>query len=603
MPSSGPRNMPYPCSQRYPAAFRRLFLFTVLIFMGLSPAQGQDEAAGEAGTPTPAPTPVPEAVRSPRATLQTFFTALIDAAETDDRSRSNALLDKAAACLDLSEINPLVREEEGRRLAIKLKAVFDRLELIDYEKIPNDPEATEPWVFPREERIVISKAESGAWLFDRSTVAAIEELYTEYEDAPVVRGVADSGELLLPGMWLRSQMPPALRGRAFLLENWQWLALLILAFVGVIVDRLFTAVARVILVSRLRRWLKDVDSDLMQTSLRPYGLVAMAIVWRLAIGFFDLPANIYMALIVAIRFVGVTGFVWGSYRMVDVATEALKLRSQRTSTRFDDLLVPLFHRSLKIFIAVFGIVFIADTMNVPIASLLAGLGIGGLAFAFAAQDLVANLFGSLTIVLDRPFEVGDWIKIGDLEGTVEQVGFRSSRIRTFADSLITMPNSQINTAAVDNIGRRRYRRWYTMLSVTYDTPPDKIEAFVEGVRELVRRHPQSRKDAINIYLNEFGAASLDIIVYIFFKVPSYGAELEARHRLAIDIIRLAERLGVEFAFPTQTLYLKRGAAVEPLTAPHSSPDEIESALESGRDAAQAILKNTRDESDGSPAPG
>lgn len=596
MPNSGSRIFRLLEPLRPTPSVRGLSFFVLLMILGLAPVQAQEEGGAESQDPSATPTPVPEAVSTPRSTLQTFFTSLIGASESGDRSRSNALLDEAAACLDLSEINPLVREEEGRRRAIKLKAVFDRLELIDYEKIPDDPQATEPWVFPREERIVISRTDSGAWLFDQATVAAIEELYAEYEDAPVVRGVADSGEMLLPGLWLRSKMPPTLRGRAFLLENWQWLALLILAFIGVVVDRLFTAVVRIILVSRLRRWLKDVDQDLMNTSLRPYGLVAMAVVWRLAVGFFDLPANIYMALIVAIRFVGVTGFVWGSYRMVDVATEALKIRSQRTASRFDDLLVPLFHRSLKIFIAVFGIVFIADTMNVPIASLLAGLGIGGLAFAFAAQDLVANLFGSLTIVLDRPFEVGDWVKIGDLEGTVEQVGFRSSRIRTFADSLITMPNSHINTAAVDNIGRRRYRRWYTTLCVTYDTPPDKIEAFVEGVRELVRRHPQSRKDAVNIYLNEFGAASLDIIVYIFFKVPSYSAELEARHRLAIDIIRLAERLGVEFAFPTQTLYLKRGGAVEPLTGAHSTPDEVESALRSGRDAADAILKSVRNES-------
>lgn len=530
--------------------------------------------------------------------MRTFITAMNEAVELQDRSR----IDDAAECLDLSQLNPLIREEEGRKLASKLKGVLDRLERIDVQRLPDDPEASEPWVYPREEAILISRTESGAWLFDASTVAAIDELYAEYEALPTVAGAGDAGEALLPELWLRSKMPPALRHRVFLLENWQWVALLILAFVGVIVDRLFTAVARVVLVSRLRRWLKDVDSDLMRTSLRPYGLVAMAAVWRVAISFFDLPTQIFTALIVAIRFVGVTGFVWGSYRMVDVATEALKLRSQRTSTRFDDLLVPLFHRSLKIFIAVFGIVFIADTMNVPIASLLAGLGLGGLAFAFAAQDLVANLFGSLTIVLDRPFEVGDWVKIGDMEGTVEQVGFRSTRIRTFADSLITMPNSQINTAAVDNIGRRRYRRWYTVLSVTYDTPPEKIEAFVEGVRELVRRHPQSRKDAVNIYLNEFGAASLDIIVYIFFKVPDYASELEARHRLAIDIVRLAERLGVEFAFPTQTLYLKRGAAVEPFTGSPATAGDVESAHESGRAEAATILKSVRNES-GEPSSG
>jgi MscS family membrane protein len=564
-----------------------------LIFIGLATASAQESESEAPETALAEPTPVPDAVRSPRATMRTFLTSIIEASETDNASR----IDDAAACLDLSGLNPIVREKEGPRLAVKLKGVLDRLERIDYEDIPNEPEAADPWVYPRERRIRISRNDAGAWLFDTSTVAAIDGLYIEYEQRPTVAGVADSGEALLPGYWIRSKMPAPLRRHVFLLENWQWVALLILAFIGVLVDRLLTALARVVLISRLRRWLKDVETDLMNTSLRPYGLVGMALAWRLGIEFLDLPSQVYTALIVSIRFVGVTGFVWGSYRMVDVATEALKIRAQRTSTRFDDLMVPLFHRSLKIFIATFGIVFIADTMNVPIASLLAGLGIGGLAFAFAAQDLVANLFGSLTIVLDRPFEVGDWVKIGDLEGTVELVGFRSTRIRTFYDSQITMPNSQINTAAVDNIGRRRYRRWSTTLCLTYDTPPEKIEAFVEGIRELVRLHPLSRKDGMHIYLNEFGAASLDVMLYVFFKVPDWSAELAARHRLAIDIVRLAERLGVEFAFPTQTLYLKRGAAVEPHSGTPASLQDIESAHVSGRDEATAIVRSAWNDSE------
>jgi MscS family membrane protein len=312
--------------------------------------------------------------------------------------------------------------------------------------------------------------------------------------------------------------------------------------------------------------------------------VARSIIWL------DLPPAVLTALIVAIRFVGVSGFVWGAYRMVDVVSESLSIRAKKTATKFDDLLVPLVHRSLKVFIAVFGIVFIADTMSVPIASLLAGLGLGGLAFAFAAQDLVANLFGSLTIVLDRPFEVGDWVVIGDIEGTVEQVGFRSTRIRTFYDSRVTVPNSRINTAAVDNLGARRFRRWRSTVSITYDTPPERIEAFTEGIREIVRRHPATAKHNFQIYLNEFGPASLDILLYVFFQVPDWSAELTARHRLAIDIVRLAERLGVEFAFPTQTLYLKRGQPVQPNPALAPSAADVESARNSGRDAARDIVE-------------
>lgn len=567
----------------------RSLILTALILLVIVPIRAQvHDARGTESTPSAAatPEPVPEAQLSPRATMRSFLTSVIGAGESSD----SKLLDKAAACLDLTDVNPLVRQEEGRRLAIKLKGVLDRIEKVEYQTLPDDPDYSGIWVYPREEAIRIARQPDGAWKFDGKTVAAIGDLYSQYEEKSVVSGVAASGEELLPEFWLRSKVPSYLRHKVFLLENWQWLALLLLTLAGVVVDRLVTAFAQQFLLRRLQRWLKDVDAALMRTSLRPYGLVAMAVVWRLAVGLLDLPADVLAALVVAVRFVGVTGFVWGSYRMVDVATEALRIRSRRTETRFDDLLVPLFHRSLKIFIAVFGIVFIADTMNVPIASLLAGLGLGGLAFAFAAQDLVANLFGSLTIVLDRPFEVGDWVVIGDIDGSVELVGFRSTRIRTFYDSLVTVPNSQINTAAVDNYGRRRYRRWSTKLSLTYDTSPEKIEAFVEGVREIIRRHPHTRKDYFHVYLNEFGAASLDVLLYVFFAVPDWGAELAERHRLAVDIVRLAERLGVEFAFPTQTLYLKRGQRIEPHQGKATTAEDVEGALEWGRSEARTAVE-------------
>jgi MscS family membrane protein len=223
---------------------------------------------------------------------------------------------------------------------------------------------------------------------------------------------------------------------------------------------------------------------------------------------------------------------------------------------------------------------------VDISSLLTGLGLGGLAFALAAQDTVKNLFGSLTVLLDKPFNVGDWVKIGDLEGTVEEVGFRTTRIRTFYNSLITMPNANLISTAVDNLGARTYRRWKTMLSLTYDTPPEKFEEFCEGIRELVRKHPDTRKDYFHVYANEFGAASLDVLVYVFFRTPGWGEELGARHTLFLDILRLARDLGVEFAFPTQTLHVH---ASDWTAAKHDlAPDAVERAMAEGKERAGAI---------------
>jgi MscS family membrane protein len=278
---------------------------------------------------------------------------------------------------------------------------------------------------------------------------------------------------------------------------------------------------------------------------------------------------------------------------VDLAASYFEVLAERTESKFDDLLVPMIRRALKIIVIAFGLLFIADNLNIDITSLLAGLGIGGIAFALAAKDTVENVFGSLTVMFDKPFEIGDWIKINDLEGTVEEVGFRSTRIRTFYNSQISIPNSRLVSTAVDNLGRRRYRRLSTTLGIQYDTPPEKIDAFCEGVRELIRRHPYTRKDFYMVYFNEFADFSLNILLYVFHETPDWATELRERHRLLRDIVRLAKRIGVEFAFPTQTLHVS--SLPQPLhvssdpapPAQHTTP--ISDPILLGRREAEALL--------------
>jgi MscS family membrane protein len=214
-------------------------------------------------------------------------------------------------------------------------------------------------------------------------------------------------------------------------------------------------------------------------------------------------------------------------------------------------------RTAKIFIAAIGLVYLASAFSIEILPLLTGLGIGGLAVAFAAKDTIENFFGSVAVILDRPFEIGDWIYVNEVEGTVEDLGFRSTRIRTFYNSLVTVPNATLVRAKVDNYGRRKYRRFKTMINVTYDTHPDKIEAFCSGIREIIKLHPYTRKDYYHVWLNNFGPHSLDILVYMFFECPDWSIELREKHRFMLDVVRLADRMGVEFAFPTQTLHVSQ----------------------------------------------
>ncbi|GAG38726.1 unnamed protein product, partial [marine sediment metagenome] len=174
----------------------------------------------------------------------------------------------------------------------------------------------------------------------------------------------------------------------------------------------------------------------------------------------------------------------------------------------------------------------------------------------AAKDTIANLFGSFTIFLDRPFQIGDWVIIDGTEGTVEDVGFRSTRIRTFYKSLVTLPNSNVAAATIDNMGKRNYRRINLVLGLTYDTPPERMQAFVEGIRAVLQANPRIWHDSYEVYFNNFGDSSLDVLVYCFLNVPSWSEELRQRHNVLMEFLRLASELGVSFAFPTQSLYVE-----------------------------------------------
>ncbi|CAN0584394.1 unnamed protein product, partial [Laminaria digitata] len=212
-----------------------------------------------------------------------------------------------------------------------------------------------------------------------------------------------------------------------------------------------------------------------------------------------LPPTPTIVLLVAVKVIWIAAIVWGGFKVTDLLGEWLSIQAGKTETKFDDLLVPMVKRTAKIFIAAIGLVYLASAFSIEILPLLTGLGIGGLAVAFAAKDTIENFFGSVAVILDRPFEIGDWIYVNEVEGTVEDLGFRSTRIRTFYNSLVTVPNATLVRAKVDNYGRRRFRRFKTMINVTYDTHPDKIEAFCSGIREIIKLHPYTRKDYYHVW--------------------------------------------------------------------------------------------------------
>lgn len=504
--------------------------------------------------------------------------------------------DQAGRAFDLSGVAPEERLGLGHDRAWALYEVLNRTELVVLEDLPTDRQVVgSRWVYRRVPRqdptvaVLVGLVErEGRWCIDRDTVERLPALYERMAGLQPVGAYLDSLPLLERLHYrLRGTLPPLLLERTLLVENWQWLALLVVVFLAVLVDRLVRFVVG-LLVRRITRSERvTVGTEELGNFERPVGILAGTALFQLALPVLNLSEGVHGALAIAASFVMAVAWVWAAYRLVDVLCSYLAEKARLSANKFDDMLVPLLSRTLRVFVVVVGLIFLASRWTEDLWRVVAGLSIGSALLALAAKDSVENLFGTFAVLLDKPFAIGDWILSGDMEGTVEEVGLRSTRIRTFYNSVISVPNNHFISSTVDNMGRRRYRRIKTTLGLTYDTPPEKIEAFCEGVRAILREHPYTRKDYYHVYLNGFGASSLDVLLYCFLETPNWDTELREKHRLFADILRLADELGVSFAFPTQTLHLVR----EDPEHPDRPPSDVAGA-QRGRALGAQVAQRT-----------
>ena len=249
------------------------------------------------------------------------------------------------------------------------------------------------------------------------------------------------------------------------------------------------------------------------------------------------------------------------FRLVDIVEHYLTVWTSKTETTLDDMLVPVIRKSLRIFIAVVAALFIGDNiLNLKLGSIIAAAGVGGLALALAAKDTLSNFFGSINIFADRPFQVGERIKVGDYDGPVEEVGFRSTRIRTLTGHLVSVPNSIVASEMVENIGRREYIRRLANIAITYDTPVEKVLKAVEIIKEVLAGTEEVHRDPDlppRVFFNDFNDWSLNILMLYWVKPPDYWMFQEVNERVNLEIMRRFEAEGIEFAFPSQTLYVKQ----------------------------------------------
>lgn len=533
-------------------------LFTAFVFHFMSQAQ----------SPL-----APVATESPRQTYTSFMEAMNDYREgvlTKNTQKQLRIWD-AVRTLNLEGLPTLTKNEQGKRAAIYLKEALDRVVVLKSEEIPETVE-TNRWRVP-ETQITLIKMESGEhtgeFLFSSQTVQRAEEFYEKVKSLPYLKG-SGQGAIYKPS-WESERLPSWVQGTTLGFRHWQIIGL----FLGLLLGFLAKGISQ-FLIRSLTKWVTGIGpSSLKQQFLsaleRPLSLGIAGLIWLVAfysLRFEGATLNFLVGLSQIVLGIAV---VWAIYKLVDVFALWLESRMDHAAS-LNTHLLPFIKKSLRVFVVLFGALLILQNLGFNVMSVLAGLGLGGLAFALAAKDTAANLFGSIMILIDRPFRVGDFINVGGAEGTVEEIGFRSTRIRTLYDSLISIPNSSIVITNIDNYGAREVRRTRTILGITYDTPPEKIEAFIQGIQNIILANPNTFKDLYQVVFEGFGDSSLNILVNFFIRAEDVSHELDIRQNIFIEILRLAKKMEIDFAFPTTTLHMETFPEKRPSVIRHEKWD-------------------------------
>lgn len=459
------------------------------------------------------------------------------------------------AVMDLGYVPELLREQEAVIVADYLKRVFDHISYVTWQEIPDNPDQQVPYVFYYHPMgtvkvVRVEVGDKARWKLAPETLRSAPALLTALQDLPAAVGV-DASPPLSSSFRLREAVRKAMPGlvhRSVFLENWQWLGLAasLAAAVGV-------------------AWL----SGAVFGRLDGYGRVG--VIFNALVG----PVRILSSalfLVVALQFLGITqaglpfagsavnvllilAVAFTFYRLTDSIGGMVVQVAEKTESYIDEIASSLGMGLIKLLIVVSAIIACADVVGLPYEGVLTGLGVGGVALAFAARDTVSNMLSGLILMADRPFKRGDLVEIDRTLATVDTVGLRSTRLRALDDTVLHVPNSRLSDRIIANWGKRRKRRVKMLIGLTYDTPREKFERFVGGLREVYMSQPHADVENFYVGLNGFGASSIDIEFYGYFYVLSYEAQVNAQHALMLEIIALAEKIGVSFAFPTRTVHV------------------------------------------------
>lgn len=495
-------------------------------------------------------------------------------------------LDLGARCLDLDGVPLGARDVLGPILAYKLKVVLDRIGRVAVDELPADADGPRYYYYrgPLGRIDLVRRSEEprqGDWQFSRETVARIETMFHDAADRPVDSSLSRSSGVkagptlsLVPSLWIRSRMPAWLKGPGLGLDLYQWLGLVTALAIAAVASWLGLRVIERLACYGLQWSGFKLDRDLVAAKLRPLSFQVGLLVFYEFVQLLDLPGTVLGATLPGLKVIWIGLLGWTALRLIDLGM-ILYTRSERLHDRrsLSDMIVPTAANGMKL-----AVLLVAASCQVyligsreTLTQLLAGLGLVGLAASLAAQDTLKNFFGTLLLIGEHPFRIGEHVAIQNMEGTVESVGFRSTRIRTFEDSLLTIPNSVMAAALIDNRGARSCRRFRTVVSLAYGTPIDKIVAMRDALRAFAASQPRFIPDKVEIHIGGLGPSCVELFVQLFFRVSTFTEEMGCRDELSREILSLADRLGVELAFPTQTIHLARSGSEPAAAAPAPAP--------------------------------
>ncbi len=447
-------------------------------------------------------------------------------------------------------------EDMAVEKAIKIKKVLDGKGLmVDFSKIPTDPDYNDTIgyvssykyvLFPDRMPLVSVEKVGENWYFSKETIQNIDALYNQVFPWYVQK--------------IQQLIPSVGHQKIGAIEVWQLVMVFIFLLAAYLVALICKALVFVVLQKVLYRFTKNSNTTLnvvLKKLAHPISLL-------LAIAFLDkvFPSLQFGLQINSWVFLGLNiattiFWIYVFLKLVQVVMRMYADFTARTHGKLDDQLVPILHNFLTGIVVFLGVLKLLTLFGIDTTTVIAGASIGGLAVALASQDTVKNLIGTFMIFLDKPFHIGDWIEADSVVGTVEEVGFRSTRVRGADTSVYQIPNSKLAEIAINNKGLRLYRRYSTNLGLRYDTPPELIEAFVQGIRALIIAHPNTRSSSYNVEFTGFGDSALLILVNVYFKSLEWGTEQSSKHRLHMAIVKLAKALGVDFAFPSSTLMIEQ----------------------------------------------